>query len=196
MADAIDFYFDFSSPYGYLASTRIDAIAARHGRDVTWRPFVLGAAFKVTGQQPLVEQPLRGEYANRDFARSARLLGVPLELPEPFPFFALAASRACYWVGDAGASKALAQAIYHAAFGEGRDVTPVATVAEIARGLGIEGVEQGVEKPETKAKLREATDEALARGVFGSPFFIVDGEPFWGHDRLEHVERWLATGGW
>ena len=192
----IDFYFDFSSPYGYLASTRIDAIADRHGRSVTWRPFVLGAAFKVTGQRPLVEQPLRGEYANRDFARSARLLGVPLELPEPFPFFALAASRACYWVGDAARAKALAKAIYHAAFGEGRDVTPVATVAEIARGLGIEGVEQGVEKPETKAKLREATDEALARGVFGSPFFIVDGEPFWGHDRLEHVERWLATGGW
>ena len=196
MADPIDFYFDFSSPYGYLASTRIDAVAARHGRSVTWRPFVLGAAFKVTGQRPLVEQPLRGEYAKRDFARSARLLGVPLELPEPFPFFALAASRACYWVGDAARAKALAKAIYHAAFGEGRDVTPVATVAEIARGLGIEGVEQGVEKPETKAKLREATDEALARGVFGSPFFIVDGEPFWGHDRLEHVERWLATGGW
>jgi 2-hydroxychromene-2-carboxylate isomerase len=196
MADPIDFYFDFSSPYGYLASTRIDAIAARHGRDVTWRPFVLGAAFKVTGQQPLVEQPLRGEYAKRDFARSARLLGVPLKLPEPFPFFGLAASRACYWVEDAARARALGKAIYHAAFGEGRDVTPVANVAEIARGLGIEGIEQGVEKSETKAKLREATDEALARGVFGSPFFIVDGEPFWGHDRLEHVERWLATGGW
>ena len=196
MPDPIDFYFDFSSPYGYLASTRIDAIAARHGRNVTWRPFVLGAAFKVTGQQPLVEQPLRGEYAKRDFARSARLLGVPLKLPEPFPFFGLAASRACYWVADAARARALAKAIYHAAFGEGRDVIPVASVAEIARGLGIEGVEQGVEKPETKAKLREATDKALARGVFGSPFFIVDDEPFWGHDRLEHVEHWLATGGW
>ena len=196
MPDPIDFYFDFSSPYGYLASTRIDAIAARHGRNVTWRPFVLGAAFKVTGQQPLVEQPLRGEYAKRDFARSARLLGVPLKLPAPFPFFGLAASRACYWVADAARARALAKGIYHAAFGEGRDVTPVASVAEIARKLGIEGVEQGVEKPETKAQLREATDEALSRGVFGSPFFIVDGEPFWGHDRLEHVERWLATGGW
>ena len=133
MPDPIDFYFDFSSPYGYLASTRIDAIAARHGRDVTWRPFVLGAAFKVTGQQPLVEQPLRGEYAKRDFARSARLLGVPLKLPERFPFFGLAASRACYWIEDAARARALAKAIYHAAFGEGRDVTPVASVAEIAR---------------------------------------------------------------
>ncbi|MFI5017133.1 MAG: 2-hydroxychromene-2-carboxylate isomerase [Dongiales bacterium] len=196
MAEPIDFYFDFSSPYGYLASTEIDALAARHGRSVTWRPFVLGAAFKLTGQRALTVQPLRGEYARRDFARSARLLGVPLKMPEPFPFFALAASRACYWVDEPSQAKALAKAVYHAAFGEGRDITPVPVVAEIARGLGIEDLEQGLEQPATKAALRDATDQALARGVFGSPFFFVDGEPFWGHDRLGQLDRWLATGGW
>ena len=196
MAEPIDFYFDFSSPYGYLASTEIDALAARHGRSVIWRPFVLGAAFKVTGQRALTEQPLRGDYARRDFARSARLLGVPFKMPEPFPFFALAASRACYWVGEPSRAKALAKGIYHAAFGEGRDITPVPVVAEIARGLGIEGLEQGLEQPATKAALRDATDQALARGVFGSPFFFVDGDPFWGHDRLGQLDRWLATGGW
>jgi 2-hydroxychromene-2-carboxylate isomerase len=196
MAEPIDFYFDFSSPYGYLASTEIDALAARHGRSVTWRPFVLGAAFKLTGQHALTEQPLRGDYARRDFARSARLLGVPFKLPDPFPFFALAASRACYWLEEPSQAKALAKAVYHAAFGEGRDITPVPVVAEIARGLGIQGLEQGLEQPATKAGLRDATDQALARGVFGSPFFIVDGEPFWGHDRLDQLDRWLATGGW
>ena len=196
MAEQIDFYFDFSSPYGYLASTEIDALAARHGRSVTWRPFVLGAAFKLTGQRALTDQPMRGDYARRDFARSARLLGVPFKLPEPFPFFALAASRACYWVEEPGQAKALAKAVYHAAFGEGRDITPVPVVAELARGLGIEGLEQGLERPSTKAALRDATDLALARGVFGSPFFIVEGEPFWGHDRLDQLDRWLATGGW
>jgi 2-hydroxychromene-2-carboxylate isomerase len=196
MAEPIDFYFDFSSPYGYLASTEIDGLAARHGRSVTWRPFVLGAAFKLTGQRALTEQPLRGDYARRDFARSARLLGVPFKMPEPFPFFALAAGRACYWVEDPQQSKALAKTIYHAAFGEGRDVTPIPVVAELAAGLGIGGLEQGLGQPATKAKLRDATDQALARGVFGSPFFIVDGEPFWGHDRLDQLDRWLATGGW
>ena len=196
MAEPIDFYFDFSSPYGYLASTEIDALAARHGRSVTWRPFVLGAAFKLTGQRALTEQPLRGDYARRDFARSARLLGVRFKLPEPFPFFALAASRACYWLDEPSQAKALAKAVYHAAFGEGRDITPVPVVAEIAHGLGIQGLEQGLEQPATKAGLRDATDQALARGVFGSPFFIVDGEPFWGHDRLDQLDRWLATGGW
>jgi 2-hydroxychromene-2-carboxylate isomerase len=196
MAEPIDFYFDFSSPYGYLASTEIDGLAEHHGRSVIWRPFVLGAAFKLTGQRALTEQPLRGDYARRDFARSARLLGVPFKLPEPFPFFALAASRACYWVEAPSRAKALAKAVYHAAFGEGRDITPVPVVAEIARGLGIQGLEQGVEQPASKAALRDATDQALARGVFGSPFFFVDGEPFWGHDRLDQLDRWLATGGW
>ena len=196
MSGAIDFYFDFSSPYGYLASTRIDELAQRHGRSVAWRPFLLGVAFKLTGQRALVEQPIRGPYHERDFARSARLLGVPFVLPAKFPFFALAASRAFYWLDDSKQCVALAKAIFGAAFGEGRDVTPVSAVVEIAKHLGIEGLEQGVELPETKAKLREATDEAISRGVFGSPFFIVDGEPFWGHDRLAQVERWLETGGW
>jgi 2-hydroxychromene-2-carboxylate isomerase len=196
MSAVIDFYFDFSSPYGYLASTRIDELAARHGRSVAWHPFLLGAAFKLTGQRALTEQPMRGPYHERDFARSARLLGVPFRLPAKFPFFALAASRAFYWLDAGDRAKALAKAVYHAAFAEGRDVTPASTVAEIARPLGIGGLEQGVDQPETKVHLREATDAAIARGVFGSPFFIVDGEPFWGHDRLAQVDHWLETGGW
>jgi 2-hydroxychromene-2-carboxylate isomerase len=196
MSAAIDFYFDFSSPYGYLASTRIDELAARHGRSVAWRPFLLGAAFKLTGQRALTEQPMRGPYHERDFVRSARLLGVPFRLPAKFPFFALAASRAFYWLDAGDRTKALAKAVFRAAFAEGRDVTSISTVAEIAQPLGIEGLEQGVELPETKARLREATNAAIARGVFGSPFFIVDGEPFWGHDRLTQVDHWLETGGW
>jgi len=196
MPAPIDFYFDFSSPYGYLASTQIDALAACHGRSVAWRPFLLGVAFKETGQRALVEQPLRGPYALRDFARSARLLGVPFTLPRPFPFFALAASRAFYWIEDEDKAKALAQAVFRAAFGEGRDVMPATVVAELARPLGVEGLEEAVSQAGIKERLREATDQAIAQGVFGSPFFIVDGEPFWGHDRLFQLDRWLSTGGW
>lgn len=196
MAKPIEFYFDFSSPYGYLASTQIDALGAKHKRDVAWHPFLLGAAFKVTGQKPLTEQPVRGPYHGHDFARSARLMGVPFRLPEKFPFFALAASRAFYWLGGDDRAKSLAKSVYQAAFGEGRDVTPVAVVAELAKALGIDGLEKGIELPEIKAKLRDVTDQAIARGIFGSPFFVVDGEPFWGHDRLAQVDRWLATGGW
>jgi len=196
----IDFYFDFSSPYGYLASTQIDALAERHGRAVTWRPFLLGAAFKETGQRPLVEQPLRGPYFHRDFARSARFLGVPFRLPEAFPFASLAACRAFYWLGDRdpAAARGLAQALYRAAFAEGRPIAAVHDVVAAAAPLGVAGdaLRQAVEDPAVKARLRHETEQAIARGVFGSPFIVVDGEPFWGSDRLAQVERWLATGGW
>jgi 2-hydroxychromene-2-carboxylate isomerase len=144
----------------------------------------------------LAEQPLRGPYAVHDFARSARPLGIPFKLPKVFPFIALAASRAFYWIESAEQAKALAKCVYHAAFGEGCDVTPLPVVARLARAIGVTGVEHGIELAGTKAKLREATDQALAKGVFGSPFFIVDGEPFWGHDRLGHLDRWLSSGGW
>ncbi len=97
-AKPIEFYFDFSSPYGYLASYRIDAIAAEAGRTVTWRPYLLGVAFKATGQTPLVSQPIRGTYALRDMERSARKLKVPLVLPEGFPMATMAAGRAFYWL--------------------------------------------------------------------------------------------------
>jgi 2-hydroxychromene-2-carboxylate isomerase len=200
MPDAIDFYFDFSSPYGYLASTQIDALAAKHGRAVAWRPFLLGVAFKTTGQRPLPEQPVRGPYHVRDFERSARLLGVPFKMPEPFPFPSLAACRAFYWLEDSdeGKARALAKGVYRAAFGEGRDVRSVDAVATIAKPLGIDpaALKSACDDPGIKDKLRLAVEAALARGVFGSPYVIVDGEPFWGHDRLPQVDRWLTTGGW
>ena len=200
MPAPIDFYFDFSSPYGYLASTRIDALAARHGREVNWRPFLLGVAFKRTGQRPLVELPLRGPYHERDFARSARLLGVPFRPPASFPFASLAAARAFYWLADRNAAlaKALAHAVFGAAFAEGRDVTPPGVVADLAAPLGVErtALLSALDDPAVKERLKRENEAALDRGVFGSPFVIVDGEPFWGHDRLDHVDRWLATGGW
>lgn len=200
MPAPLDFYFDFSSPYGYFASTRIDEIAARHGRKVTWRPFLLGIAFKATGQAPLVQQPIRGDYHRHDFPRTARRLKVPFQIPQGFPFLSLAAARAYYWLldTDPAKAKALARAVYHAAFGDGRNVTPAEAVVEIAEPLGIDraALLAAVNERALKERLKSETDAALARGVFGSPFVIVDGEPFWGSDRLDQVDEWLATGGW
>ncbi len=200
MAGAIDFYFDFSSPYGYIASTRIDAIGARHGREVAWRPFLLGAAFKITGQKPLTELPMRGGYALHDFARSARAAGVAFVMPTPFPFFALGATRAFYWIAerDRRQAKRFAKAVYDAAFARAQDVTGSEAVLALAEAMGVDrdGLAEALDSPEVKARLKTEVDEALAKGVFGSPFVIVDGEPFWGNDRLDDVENWLATGGW
>lgn len=200
MPAPIEFFFDFASPYGYFAARRIDGIGARHGREVAWRPFLLGPAFKATGQTPLIQQPLRGEYAIYDWNRLARRGNVPLVLPPGFPMAALAASRIFYWLDnrDPALARAFTQRIYHAYFGEGRDMSAPDAVAGEAAALGIDsGAAIAAAKDEAwKAKLRTVTEEALNRGVFGSPFVFVDGERFWGNDRLDMVDEWLARGGW
>jgi len=200
MPAAIEFFFDFSSPYGYLASTRIEDIAARHGRTVNWHPVLLGAVFRITGGAPLVSVPLKGDYSTRDMARCARLLGVPFKLPGKFPIATQAAARLTVWAqqADTEAAKSLAGALYRAYFAEDRDISDPEVCAEVAVACGYERAQAlaGLNDSAVKDRLRAEVDEAVARKVFGSPYFIVDGEPFWGADRLDHVERWLATGGW
>jgi len=196
----LEFYFDFASPYGYLAACRIEQLAARHGRTVAWRPILLGAVFKVTGMIANMHQPLRGDYLRHDVVRFARLLGVPLTFPANMPMRSIAASRAVYWLEAEAPERArvLAAAIYHAHWAEGRNLDAPEAVAEVAAGLGINrtAVLHGIQQPAAKERLRQETDGAIARGVFGSPFIFVDGEPFWGADRLDQIDRWLATGGW
>jgi 2-hydroxychromene-2-carboxylate isomerase len=200
MANPIDFYFDFSSPYGYFASTKIDDLAVKHGRSVVWRPILLGAVFKVTGGQPLPAIPLKGAYAKRDLERTARFLDVPFRLPTRFPVAATAPSRAFYWVGDRDPALArkLARALFHAYFAEDRDISDPEVTITVAAGLGVDRKElaQALNDAPVKERLRTEVDAAIARGVFGSPYIVVDGEPFWGSDRLGQVERWLQTGGW
>lgn len=198
MPTALDFYFDFASPYGYLAATQIDKIAARHARTVRWHPILLGAALKATGMRPLAEIPLRGDYMHRDAPRFARYLGVPFAVPPGFPIAALAASRAVVWLddGDPVAAKALARALYDAHWGRGEDIRDAAQVAAIAAPLGVdaESLVAAVQSQEVKDRLRARVEASLAAGVFGSPFVIVEGESFWGADRLDQLDWWLSGG--
>jgi 2-hydroxychromene-2-carboxylate isomerase len=200
MPSPVEFYFDFSSPYGYLAAHRIDDIAARHGRTVNWRPILLGAVFKITGQQPLTTIPLKGSYSKHDLYRSARLHGIPFEIPSRFPLATTGACRVFYHVSDRDPALArrLALAIFQGYFSEDRDISSPDVVADIAVNLGVDrnGLNCALNDPALKDRLRSEVESAMARGVFGSPYVIVDDEPFWGADRLDHVERWLATGGW
>jgi len=200
MAQPVDFYFDFSSPYGYFAATRIDALAARHGRNTAWHPVLLGAIFKLTGQQPLTTIPMKGSYALHDLMRSARWFGVPFRMPGKFPVSSIAPCRAYYWLHgrDPAAAKALAQALYRAYFAEDRDISSPEVTANVAAKLGHDRdtVLQAINDAAVKERLKAAVDAAIERGVFGSPYIVVDGEPFWGSDRLDQIEQWLAKGKW
>jgi 2-hydroxychromene-2-carboxylate isomerase len=200
MARVIDFYFDFSSPYGYFATARIDEIGQKHGVPVRWHPILLGAIFKITGAGPLPTLPLKGGYFGRDVPRSARALGLPFVLPAQFPFGTVTACRAFYFVEktDPAGAVRLARALYAAAFGRGRDICPVESVVGIAAELGFDPdwIQAGIQAHETKELVKAEVAAAIEREVFGSPFFFVDDEPFWGHDRLDQVDLWLEKGGW
>ncbi len=200
MAAPIEFYFDFSSPYGYLAARRIEAVVADYEREVLWKPFLLGALFKTTGSQPLLDIPMKGDYARHDLARSVRLYDIPYVLPETFPFMSVAACRAAYWLNesDPEAARELIGALYGAAFGEGESIREPAEVAAVAEELGHDPDEvlAAVQEPRIKDLLRREVEAAVGKGVFGSPYIIVDGEPFWGFDRLDDIGVWLDVGGW
>jgi 2-hydroxychromene-2-carboxylate isomerase len=200
MPAPIEFYFDFSSPYGYFASEKIDALAAKHGREATWRPFLLGVAFKTTGGAPLPTIPVKGPYHLRDILRTAKYLGVEYRHPSVFPISSVSPCRAFYWLDakDPKRAKALAKALYRAYFMDNVDISSADnTTAVCAKfGLAADEVRTGIGDQAIKDRTRTEVDRAITRGAFGSPFIIVDGESFWGSDRLEQIDKWLATGGW
>jgi 2-hydroxychromene-2-carboxylate isomerase len=195
----IDFYFDFSSPYGYLASQKIEALAAKYGRSVEWHPMLLGVVFKQTGAAPLTEVPVKGPYSKHDFVRSARFHGVDFNMPPVFPIPAQAPSRMVLWARQKNPADAarLAKALYRAFFVQGRDISKPDVAAEVAGEQGFDAAQAraAVDDPAIKDALKREVDGAIAAGVFGSPFIVVDGEPFWGLDRFDQIERWLRDGG-
>jgi 2-hydroxychromene-2-carboxylate isomerase len=200
MPNPVEFYFDFSSPYGYFGATRISAIAAKHRRTVAWKPILLGAVFKVTGMAPLPSLPLKGDYSVRDIKRVSRLWKIPFNMPSKFPIAGQAPSRIVYWLAAEHPAKieSAILALFHGFFVEDRDISTAETAADVVSSLGIDrnAVLAATQDPVIKDKLRQEVEAAIAKGVFGSPYIVIDGEPFWGTDRLDHAERWLATGGW
>jgi 2-hydroxychromene-2-carboxylate isomerase len=197
----IEFYFDFISPYGYLGSTQVEALAARYGRTVDWKPVLLGiTVMKVMGLKPLPETPLKKDYILVDKPRMAKLLGVPLVEHGLKGVNSLAASRAFLWLKaqDPGLAVRFAHRIYERLWVQGRDITQAESVVEEGEALGVdrEALLAAIESPEMKAALKEAVDAAIAKGVFGVPTFIADGEPLWGVDRLWMLEHWLKRGNW
>ena len=166
-----------------------------------WHPVLLGVVFKQTGAAPLTQVPLKGDYSKRDMARSARFHGVDgFRMPSKFPIPSQAAARIVLWSRqrDPALAAKVVHALYRAFFIHDIDISnPDAAAAAAAKsGVNAVAARAAVDDPAIKDALKQANDEAIAKGVFGSPFIIVDGEPFWGMDRFDQVDRWLATGGW
>lgn len=196
----IEFWFDFSSGYAFFAAQEIDALAARVGRQAVWRPYLLGTAYKVTGSRGLSATPLKRDYSRRDWARLARRVGVEFRIPADHPRVSLPAARAFYWIEERQPemAPAFARRVFELYYGDGLDTASAETVAALAPefGFGKDEMLLGLADSDLKDRVKRIGEEAVERGVFGSPFFIVDDEPFWGWDRMAMLEDWIRRGGW
>lgn len=196
----IEFWFDFSSPYAYLAAMQIADMAEEHDRTVVWRPFLLGVVFKENGSAPLTKQPMKAAYMNHDVERFARLYDIDFKWPDTFPLPTQAAARAYYWLEQQNPALAadFVAVVFDALFARNRDISDPATVLNIAEKMGADraALAAALDDDAVKDKLKAVCAEAVERGIFGAPMTIVDGEMFWGADRLWMVEEWLESGGW
>jgi 2-hydroxychromene-2-carboxylate isomerase len=200
MADRLEleFWYEFASTYSYPAALRIAALANRAGVAVRWRPFLLGPIFSAQGwtDSPFNIYPTKGRYMWRDLERICETEGLPLMLPPVrFPQNGLKAARLALVGETAGWIADFTRAVYTANFAEQKDISDETVLTAILAKLGVDAVAAfaAANASENKEKLKNQTDEAMSRGLFGAPSFTVGNELFWGNDRLEQAVEWAAT---
>lgn len=194
MAKTVEFYFDFGSPAAYLAWRRIGEVAARTGATVKPIPMLLGGLFKATGNVAPATVPAKGVYLFNDLQRFARKFGTPFLLNSAFPINTISLMRGAAGYDGTTDFCTYCDTVYDAIWRDDRNMGDPAVVAEVlaAAGLDPERFTALINDPAVKDKLKANTEEAAARGAFGAPTFFVDGEMFFGQDRLDFVEEALT----
>jgi len=190
------FWFEFASTYSYPAAMRIEGLARAAGVGVAWRPFLLGPIFAAGGMadSPFNLHEAKGRYMWRDMERLTAAHGLAFRRPDPFPQSGLLAARVATLGAQEPWGPGFVRAVYEAEFAKGRQISEPAVISEALGAAGADPapVLEAAAAPETKARLRAATEEAQARGIFGAPSFTVGDELFWGQDRLETAIGWAA----
>ena len=194
----LEFWFEFASTYSYPAAMRIEAVAEKNGIEVIWRPFLLGPIFKQQGwnDSPFNVYPAKGNYMWKDLQRVCERQGIAFNRPSGFPRNGLLAARvASRFAGEAWVPEFVRQ-IYRANFELDLDISLRDVVNQCLENLGQnpEEILRQAEDAESKEKLKRQTERARRLGIFGAPSFVVDGELFWGNDRLELALEWANQG--
>ncbi|QHG64723.1 2-hydroxychromene-2-carboxylate isomerase [Pseudomonas putida] len=196
MSKTVEFYFDLGSPASYLAWTQLPAICARHGATLVYRPMLLGGVFQATGNASPAMIPAKGRYMFTDLGRYARRYGVPFGMPSGFPVNTLTLMRGAIGmqVRASAQFEALLAALFKGLWEQRRNLSDGSALDET---LGQAGFDPAAfhalaADSEVKAELKRVTEEAVSRGVFGAPTCFVDGEMFFGQDRLDFVEQALS----
>lgn len=194
MTTPIEFFWDPASPYTWLAATQIDRIAGASGRPLSWKPFVLGKVFEATGNRAPATIAAKARYLFGDLQRWAALYAVPLNFPAVFPVNAMTAMRmACAIDTDAERGR-YALALMRAYWVDGVDIGQPEPLVAAMTAAGFDGAAllEAAQQPAAKDALRANTEDAIRRGAFGAPTFFVDGQMFWGNDRLVLLEQALG----
>ena len=195
MSKTVEFLYDIGSPFSYLAHTQMPGLAARTGATVDYRPILLGGIFKATGNASPVTIAAKGAYMNdADLPRYAKRYGVTLRTHPDFPFNTLAIMRGAFAAAEDDALATYTDAMFRAMWQEMRDMNDPKEIAAAltAAGLDAQRLFARIQEQPIKDKLREATEAAVARGVFGAPTFFVGEDLFFGQDRLDFVEEALV----
>jgi len=194
MAKQIEFLFDYGSPFSYLANIQLPGFAKRNAAAVTYRPILLGAVLKATGNSSPMTVPAKARYFAVDMRRWAARYGVMLKLnPHPFMANTLSLMRGAVAAQRLGVFGAYHDAIYRAAWAEGLDLGEQAVLAGVMQRAGVNFADliAATERQDVKDELRRNTEGAVARGAFGAPTFFIGDEMFWGNDRFDFVEEAL-----
>lgn len=203
MPATLEFFFDCSSPWTYLAFDRIEALAAETGATLVWKPILVGGVFNAvnpsvyeTRAKPV---PAKARYYAKDLGDWVRRSGLRIGMPKPFPVNSVKAMRGAFFALDAGCIAPYARAVFETYWGDLRDISQDEVLADVVARVGLdrEAYFAAITSPALKERLRATTDELVARGGFGSPTLFVDGDDmYFGNDRLVLVrEALLSRGG-
>jgi 2-hydroxychromene-2-carboxylate isomerase len=193
MARTLEFYFDYGSPYSYLADTQVESIAKRAGGTLVRKPMLLGGVFKTTGNNSPMVIKQKSAWSGFDLPLWARHYKVPFQRNPFFPVNTLALMRGAAAAEIDGLFERYHPAMFRAMWVEGRNLNDIGEVAKVltAAGLDAQKFAGRIQDQDVKDRLKTTTDEAVARGVFGAPTSFVDGKMFFGNDRLPFVEMAL-----
>ena len=196
MTKSVEFYFDVGSPTAYLAHKRLKQLKSEYGCSIIYHPVLLGGLFKASGNSSPVTVPAKGRYMMmEDLPRFAKLYNVSLNNNPHFPINTLNLMRGAVSALNEAYFDTYIDTIFNAIWVESRNMADIDTVIEVlsAAGLDAKAILEATKKPEVKQKLISNTEQAVERGLFGAPTMFVDGEMFFGQDRLQFVEAALKN---
>lgn len=202
----IEAYFDCSSPWTYLAFHNLEALGRELAAEITWRPIVVGGIFNTVNPSVYAQRadpvPAKARYMSKDLQDWARHAGLRIVFPpRVFPVNSVKAMRGCILLEAQGLLPAFARAAFEAYWGDDLDISQDEVLTDLCRGVGVDPAAffEGIAEPAIKDRLRRNTDEAMARGAFGSPTIFVGDDMYFGNDRMplvrNAVERQMAAGG-